>query len=156
MSKEFNEVPVSGGEVSTVEDHKPVDDHTVENQMSMKQKPKPFTLSYSSQFQNRRNTSYPFNATVTSPDDLKKLTRFDHVAAIFNDGINTQGNTVRGYRNKKCFQSSDVIIMDCDNTVSDPMAADLGEDEWKTPADVEKAFPDVQFYIIGLGTRYHE
>lgn len=107
-----------------------------------------FTISYSSQFQNRRNTSYPFNTSVTSPDDLKKLTRFDHVAAVFKDGINTQGNTVRGYRNKKCFQSSDVIIMDCDNTPTDPLSPDLTESMWKTPADVEQAFPDVQFYIV--------
>ena len=156
MSKEFNVVPVSGADAHTVDDRQGVDVHTVDDQMSMKQKPeqkpeveqKPFTISYSSQFQNRRNTSYPFNTTITSSDELARVVRFDHVAAVFKDGINTQGNTVRGYRNKKCFQSSDVVIMDCDNTPTDPLSPDIPEGEWKSPRDVEVAFPDVQFYIV--------
>ena len=55
---------------------------------------------------------------------------------------------IQGYRSKKTFQSATVVIMDCDNTDPDPLRPDIPPEEWKTPADVQAAFPSVAFYVV--------
>lgn len=106
------------------------------------------TLQYSSVRGNKKNTSYPFKAEIKTVDDLKKIAQFDHVCGEYADGKNTRGNVVKGYRSKKTFRKADCLPVDCDNTNSDPLAEDIPASEWKTPADVQDAFPDVPFYVV--------
>lgn len=49
---------------------------------------------------------------------------------------------------KKTFRKADCLPVDCDNTNPDPLAEDIPASEWKTPADVRAAFPDVPFYVV--------
>ncbi len=106
------------------------------------------TLQYSSLRGVKSNTSYPFRKLVSGVDDLKEVAQFDHVGGMYADGENNRGKTVLGYRNKKTFLKSDCLILDCDNTVSDPLADDISPEEWVTPEDVHRAFPDVPFYAV--------
>lgn len=96
----------------------------------------------------KTNTSYPFSTSITSLDELKEAVQYDHVCAKYADGKNNRGNTVKAYRSKKTFLSSDCLAMDCDNTNANPLENDVPEDNWKTPADVAAAFPDVPFYVV--------
>ena len=109
---------------------------------------KPMDLYVSSGSGQKTNTSYPFPASITSLDALKEAVRFDHVAARYADGKNNKGRLIRGYRSKKTFQSSNCLPMDCDNTNPNPLLPDIQESEWKSPADVAAAFPDVPFYVV--------
>ena len=70
------------------------------------------------------------------------------MGAVFADGKNSKGRMIQGYRSKKTFQSATVVIMDCDNTDPDPLRPDIPPEEWKTPADVQAAFPSVAFYVV--------
>lgn len=106
------------------------------------------TLQYSSVRGKEKNTSYPFKAEVKTVDDLEKIARFDHVCGEYADGTNTRKNAIKGYRSKKTFQKADCLPVDCDNTNPDPLAEDIPASEWKTPADVRAAFPDVPFYVV--------
>ena len=106
------------------------------------------TLQYSSVRGKEKNTSYPFKAKVKTVDDLKKIAQFDHVCGEYADGTNTRKNAIKGYRSKKTFRKADCLPVDCDNTNPDPLAEDIPESEWKTPADVRAAFPDVPFYVV--------
>lgn len=106
------------------------------------------TLQYSSVRGNKKNTSYPFKAEIKTVDDLKKIAQFDHICGEYADGKNTRGNVIKGYRSKKTFRKADCLPVDCDNTNPDPLAEDIPESEWKTPADVRVAFPDVPFYVV--------
>ena len=104
-------------------------------------------LFISTAFQNRQNTSYPIEKVIGSVDELKEAVAYDHVGCEFRDGKNNRGTVVRAYRNNKCFVAADCIIMDCDNTSSDP-TADLDASLWKTPSDVAHAFPNVEHYVV--------
>lgn len=106
------------------------------------------TLQYSSVRGKEKNTSYPFKAEIKTVDDLKKIAQFDHVCGEYADGTNTRKNAIKGYRSKKTFRKADCLPVDCDNTNPDPLAEDIPESEWKTPADVRAAFPDVPFYVV--------
>ena len=107
-----------------------------------------FSLNYSGVREKATNTSYPFTGKVTCIDDLAKIVAFDHVGAVFADGKNSKGRVIQGYRSKKTFRSADVVIMDCDNTEPDPLKPDIPPESWLTPADVQKAFPGVAFYVV--------
>ncbi|WP_370741461.1 VapE domain-containing protein [Ruminococcus sp.] len=106
------------------------------------------TLQYSSVRGKQDNTSYPFPATIKTVDDLKKVAQFDHVCGEYADGKNNRGRYVKGYRSKKTFRKANCLPLDTDNANSDPLAPDIPESEWKTPADVRAAFPDVPFYVV--------
>ena len=106
------------------------------------------TLQYSSVTGKKNNTSYPFRAEINTVDDLKAVAKFDHVCALYADGKNNRGNVIQGYRSKKTFQKANCLPADCDNTNSDPLAPDIPPEQWKTPADVRAAFPDVPFYVV--------
>lgn len=106
------------------------------------------TLQYSSVRGKEKNTSYPFKAEVKTVDDLEKIARFDHVCGEYADGTNTRKNAIKGYRSKKTVRKADCLPVDCDNTNPDPLAEDIPASEWKTPADVRAAFPDVPFYVV--------
>lgn len=105
------------------------------------------TIFINSSRGNAKDTSYPIKKVISSVEELREAAAFDHVGCEFRDGKNNRGTVVRFYRNKKCFVSADVVIMDCDNTSSDP-TKDLPKEEWKTPKDVEKCFPGVPFYVV--------
>lgn len=109
---------------------------------------KEFTLSISGVRGDARNTGYPFKANIACKEDLAKAAAFDHVGAEFADGKNNRGRMVQGYRSKKTFQRANVVIMDCDNTQPNPLLDDLPPEQWTRPEDVQKAFPNVAFYIV--------
>ena len=108
---------------------------------------KSFTIYISSKRGDKRNTSYPFEKVISSAEDLASAVEFDHVACKFRDGKNNRGTLIKAYRNNKCFESADCIIMDCDNTSADP-TTDVAPEDWKTPADVKAVFEDVEHYIV--------
>jgi len=87
-------------------------------------------LFLSNYTQNPFNTEYGKEAIVSTLEDLKKVVRFDHIAAQMKDSHRENGN----------FLASDCIMLDLDNTHSEE------PDEWKTLDDIMDAFPDVRFY----------
>ena len=117
-------------------------------------KPASFTLFYASCQGNAKNTSYPFKKVISGStpaallDKLVKVAAYDHVGCQFRNARNNKGTTVDAYRSNKAFLSADVIIMDVDNTNKDPLEADVTEEQWTTPKDVQMAFPDVPFYVV--------
>jgi hypothetical protein len=108
----------------------------------------PMTLYISSVSGQKTNTSYPFEVSVTTEADLARAAAYDHVCAKYADGKNNRGKSIKAYRSKKTFLSSNCLPMDCDNSNSNPLEDDVPESEWKTPADVQVAFPDVPFYVV--------
>lgn len=106
------------------------------------------TLQYSGVRGKQDNTSYPFPAEIKTVDDLKKVAQFDHVCGEYADGKNNRGRYMKGYRSKKTFRKANCLPLDTDNANSDPLAPDIPESEWKTPADVRAAFPGVPFYVV--------
>ena len=108
----------------------------------------PMTVFASSVRERKTNTSYPYPVEVRSPEDLEKAAEYDHVCARYRDGKNNRGRLIKGYRHNKCFQSSNCLPMDCDNTNHNPLEDDIPEEQWKSPEDVRVAFPDVPFYVV--------
>lgn len=106
------------------------------------------TLQYSNERGNKKNTSYPFRFEIQSVEELKKVAQFDHVCGEYADGKNTRGNIIKGYRSKKSFRKANCLPVDCDNTNPNPLETDIPAEEWKTPKDVQAAFPDVPFYVV--------
>ncbi len=89
------------------------------------------TLYYNTVRQNAKNAKYPNKLVIFNQDDLKKAVSFDHVCAEYKEN----------YRKNDNFIQSDCNMFDVDNTDGD------NPDNWITPEDVRKAFPDVPFYI---------
>ncbi|MCR5599532.1 MAG: hypothetical protein K6G33_02145 [Ruminococcus sp.] len=108
----------------------------------------PMTVYISSVREQKTNTSYPFKVAVTTEADLAKAAAYDHVCAHFADGQNNRGKRIKAYRSKKTFLSSNCLPMDCDNTNTNPLEADVPESDWKTPEDVRAVFPGVPFYVV--------
>lgn len=88
-------------------------------------------LYYNKVCQNRFNAQYPHRVEVKEPEDLENVVRYDHVCAEYKDS----------YRKNDNFISADCSMFDIDNAESDI------EEEWVTPEEVRKAFPDVPFYV---------
>ena len=109
---------------------------------------KPITVYVSSERGQKTNTSYPFSGEIKSIEDMRNAVVYDHVCAKYGDGKNNRGRLIRAYRSKKTFKSSNCLPMDCDNCSSNPLDDDVPESNWKTPADVREAFPDVPFYVV--------
>ena len=110
--------------------------------------PPPMTIYISSVSGQKTNTSYPFEVSVTTEADLARAAAYDHVCAKYADGKDNRGKSVKAYRSKKPFLSSNCLPMDCDNSKSNPLEDDVPESDWKTPEDVKAAFPDVPFYVV--------
>lgn len=89
------------------------------------------TLYYNTVRQNAKNAKYPNKLVIFDTEDLKKAVSYDHVCAEYKDN----------YRKNDNFIQSDCNMFDVDNADSD------NPDEWITPKDVRKAFPDVPFYV---------
>ena len=81
---------------------------------------------------NPYNALYPVRREITTLEDLKEAAKFDQVFAEYKDD----------HRSVVDFIRSDCLPFDCDNDHSDI------ESEWKTAADVERAFPGVPFYLV--------
>lgn len=90
-----------------------------------------FTVYTANATGNAKNCVYPNEVTVDNLPALEQMVRRDHVCAKYRD--NRRGNSN--------FLYSDCIPMDCDNDHSEDSAA------WKTPEDVQKAFPNVAFAV---------
>lgn len=88
------------------------------------------TLYYNTVRQNAKNAKYPNKLVIFNTEDLKKAVAYDHVCAEYKDN----------YRKKSNYIQSDCAMFDVDNSGTD------NPDEWITPEDVQKAFPDVPFY----------
>lgn len=93
---------------------------------------KSITIFISNKRGDRFNTLYPEKRVVTSKAELEEAAKHDHVFAEYRGGHRALADFIR----------SDCLPFDCDNDHSD------SENEWKTPADVEKAFPGVPFYAV--------
>ena len=114
---------------------------------------KPFTLHLSNCREKKTNTSYPYEARITCPDDLTKAVMFDHTAGLFKDGKNSRGGMIPAHRAIRDFVEENCVIMDCDNKENNPTLPDIPPEEWRTPEDVHKAFPGVEF--IAVPSRNH-
>lgn len=88
-------------------------------------------LYYNNDRENGKNTIYPYKAEISSPEDLEKVMHYDHMCA------KCKGNRRKGDN----FVSADCSMFDVDNTDSDDPK------KWTTPKDVQKAFPDVMFFV---------
>ena len=82
--------------------------------------------------ENKFNTRYPVTRRITTADDLREAARYDQVFAEYRDCHRAIDDFIR----------SDCLPFDCDNDHSEDPA------EWKTPEDVEKAFPGIAFYVV--------
>ena len=109
---------------------------------------KPFTLHLSNVRGRKTNTSYPYEAPIARLDDLTKAVKFDHTAGLFKDGKNSKGGIITAHRAIKDFVEENCVIMDCDNKENNPMLPDIPPEKWKTPEDVHRAFPGVEFIAV--------
>lgn len=94
------------------------------------------------------NTSYPYPVEIAGIDDLKKVAAFDHTAGKFADKQKKTGEIVPAYRSLGTFQGMDGDIFDCDNDPENPFDPDIPPEEWKTPADIDAMFPNVESYTV--------
>ncbi len=93
---------------------------------------KPITIYTARCRENKFNAHYPVKRVIRSVDDLQKAARYDQVFAEYTGGHRAIADFVR----------SDCLPFDCDNDHSE------NPFDWKTGADVEKAFPGVPFYLV--------
>lgn len=91
-----------------------------------------FNLSTAKCTGNPKNKCYPNKEAITNSDDLKTAAAFDHVCGTFKNDLRSVAN----------FESSDCIVMDCDNDHSEKNA------EWVPIEKLAKVFPDVSFAVV--------
>lgn len=91
-----------------------------------------FNLSMANCTGNPKNKSYPNKTVITKSDDLKTAAAFDHVCGTFKNDLRSVAN----------FESSDCIVMDCDNDHSDNPA------DWIPPEKLTELFPDVNLVVV--------
>lgn len=77
------------------------------------------------------NCSYPHEAVISDAVILRQVVRRDYVCVAYQ----------KGYRANSNFLTTTCLGMDCDNDHSE------SPDEWVTPEDVRRTFPDVTFAI---------
>ena len=77
------------------------------------------------------NCSYPNRRVVTTPVEMQKAVRFDHVCAEYKGNYRSIGN----------FTRSDVVVMDIDNDHTEEPA------EWITPEKLDELLPDISYVI---------
>ena len=93
--------------------------------------PKTFTLFCANCTGMESNCNYPNPIEITDIDTLRTAAARDYVVARFRNN----------YRNTANFVSANCLCKDCDNDHSD------NPDDWVTPEDVRRAFPDVPLAI---------
>ena len=103
---------------------------------------KPMTLHLARTRNNPKNVCYEYKAEVQSFDDMLKVAQYDHVGATYKDTTNEYGYVEKCHRAKKNFIEADAVMMDLDNDDAEK------PEEWLTPEDLAKRFPDCMFYAI--------
>lgn len=81
---------------------------------------------------NEYNAVYPLKEVITNGAELKGAVAFDHVCVAFKEN----------YRSREKFLSSDVIVMDCDNSHSENPA------DWVTGERFLAMVPDTAVAIV--------
>ena len=79
----------------------------------------------------KTNCLYPTRVGVSSAEDMAKALAFDHVCAEYE----------KNYRSISNFQSSNVVVMDCDNDHSEDPA------DWITPEKLDELMPDIAYVV---------
>ena len=79
----------------------------------------------------KTNCLYPTRVEVSSAEDMAKALAFDHVCAEYD----------KNYRSINNFQSSNVVVMDCDNDHSEDPA------DWITPEKLDELMPDIAYVV---------
>ncbi len=94
--------------------------------------PMSFLLCLAHCQQNPKNTQYPTEVMVSSPEMLQKAVHYDYVGARFKGG----------YRSIQNFLMSNVSIMDCDNThTKDPL-------QMVHPEQLALIHPEVAYAVV--------
>lgn len=78
------------------------------------------------------NCLYPDERRIKSAADLKEAVKWDHVSALYHESYRTRDN----------FRSSDVLVMDCDNSHTDDPA------DWMTGERLLAQLPQVAMAIV--------
>lgn len=86
---------------------------------------------------NRANCSYPNKVKISTPEELQRAVRTDHVCAAYKDN----------YRSIDNFLSSDCLVMDIDNDHSER------PENWLTAEMIADIFEDVDFVLAT--SRHH-
>ena len=94
-------------------------------------KPENMVLFHAGQSGNAKNCIYPYAVSITSIDSLRQAVSSDYVCARYRNNYRSTGN----------FENANTAGADCDNEHSE------NPDDWITPNDVAKAFPDVIYAI---------
>lgn len=81
---------------------------------------------------NRKNCLYPKQVVCSSPEELQKALKYDHVCCDYKNNR----------RSSKNFLRSTLVIMDCDNNNSDD------PNDWITPDDIKTEFSDVSYILV--------
>lgn len=89
------------------------------------------TLYYNLARGKQHNSIYLIKKEVYTIEDLKTVVSYDHVCAEYRDNHRSNSN----------FIQANCSMFDIDNTESDNC------NEWVTPQDIQKAFPNVPFYV---------
>lgn len=92
----------------------------------------PITLFTANCREEPHNTVYPNKHMVSSVEEMRDAVSYDQVFAEYENH----------HRSVDGFICSDCLPFDCDNDHSE------NEADWKTPEDVENAFPCVPFYAV--------
>lgn len=91
-----------------------------------------FTIYTASCQGQEANCHYPVQRHITDTSQMEEAVRFDHVCVDFKNQ----------YRLKENFRSSNVIVMDCDNTHSET------ESDWVSIEQMVNLLPDVAMVIV--------
>lgn len=89
------------------------------------------TLSTAGCTGNAKNSIYPNKCVVTNVDELKAAIAFDHVCGEFKNNTRSVAN----------FESSDCIVLDCDNDSDAP-------GDWIPIEKLSEIFTDVSFAVV--------
>lgn len=90
-----------------------------------------FTIYSSNSTGSPQNTAYENTCHISTAEDLKEAVKYDYVCAGYANNRRKNDN----------FLSADCLPADCDNDHSENPA------DWITPADIQKAFPNVAFAV---------
>lgn len=110
--------------------------------------PTKFNISASTVREEKTNTSYPYRIEISNADDLKKVAKYDHTGGLFSDFTRKTGETIKAHRSLTTFIKSDCDIFDCDNDIENSLLPDMPPEKWKTPADIDALFPNVESYTV--------
>lgn len=110
--------------------------------------PTKFNISVSTVREEKTNTSYPYRIEIRNTDDLKKVAKYDHSSGLFQNYKRKTGEIVKAHRSLTTFLESNCDIFDCDNDTESPLLPDIPPEKWKTPADIDALFPNVESYTV--------